>query len=42
MCVDGCEGAYPGMYQISPTHFVSCYRCAAEAVGKEGDTKNEQ
>ena len=42
MCVEGCEGAYPGMYQISPTHFVSCYRCAAEAVGKEGDTKNEQ
>ncbi len=42
MCVDGCEGAYPGMYQISPTHFVSCYRCAAEAVGEEGDTKNEQ
>ena len=42
MCVDGCEGAYPRMYQISPTHFVSCYRCAAEAVGKEGDTKNEQ
>ena len=42
MCVDGCEGAYPGMYQIPPTHFVSCYRCAAEAVGKEGDTKNEQ
>ena len=42
MCVDGCEGAYPLRYQISPTHFVSCYRCAAEAVGKEGDTKNEQ
>ena len=32
MCVEGCEGAYPHMYQISPTHFVSCYRC------KEGGT----
>ena len=32
MCVNGCEGEYPGMYQVSPTHFVSCYRC------KEGGT----
>ena len=35
MCVDGCDGEYPCMYQISPTHFVSCYRC------KEGGTKVE-
>jgi len=35
MCVDGCEGAYPGVYKVSPTHEVSCYRC------KEGDAKNE-
>lgn len=35
MCVDGCEGAYPTTYQVSPTHFVSCYRC------KEGGMKNE-
>lgn len=35
MCVAGCEGAYPGVYQVSPTHEVSCYRC------KEGDAKNE-
>ncbi len=27
MCVNGCDGEYPGMYQVSPTHFVSCYRC---------------
>jgi len=27
MCVEGCSGKYPGMYQVSPTHFVSCYRC---------------
>lgn len=26
MCVEKCCGAYPGMYQVSPTHFVSCYR----------------
>ncbi len=26
MCVEGCSGKYPGMYQVSPTHFVSCYR----------------
>lgn len=36
MCVEGCEREYPPMYQISPTHFVSCYRC------KEGGTANEQ
>ena len=35
MCVDGCEGAYPCVYKVSPTHEVSCYRCM------EGDTKNE-
>lgn len=33
MCVGGCEGAYPPVYQVSPTHFVSCYRC------KEGGNK---
>ncbi len=27
MCVEGCSGKYPGMYQVSETHFVSCYRC---------------
>lgn len=26
MCVDGCSGEYPCEIQISPTHFVSCYR----------------
>lgn len=35
MCVAGCEGEYPEVYQVSPTHFVSCYRC------KEGGTGNE-
>ncbi len=27
MRVEGCEGKYPCVYQVSPTHFVSCYRC---------------
>ncbi len=22
-----CKGEYPGLYQISPTHFASCYHC---------------
>ena len=25
-CVDVCAGDYPPMVQLSPTHFVSCYR----------------
>ena len=24
-CIEKCNGAYPGMVQVSPTHFVSCY-----------------
>lgn len=27
MHVDACSGKYPCTYQVSPTHFVSCYRC---------------
>lgn len=26
MCVEKCDGQYPEFVQISPTHFVSCYR----------------
>lgn len=26
MCVEGCEGDYPGEISLSPTHKVSCYR----------------
>ena len=26
MCVEGCQGEYPCQVQLSPTHFVSCYR----------------
>lgn len=25
-CVDGCSGAYPPVFNVSPTHTVSCYR----------------
>lgn len=32
MCVEKCDGAYPPMFKLSDTHYVSCYRCEAEAV----------
>ena len=32
-CINKCEGAYPGVYHVSPTHEVSCYLC------DEGGTK---
>lgn len=32
MCVEGCEGKYPAMYKLSDTHYVSCYRCEADAI----------
>ena len=25
MCTKKCSGDYPGMIQISPTHFVACH-----------------
>ncbi|MEG0805798.1 MAG: ABC transporter ATP-binding protein [Lachnospiraceae bacterium] len=34
MCVNGCEGKYPPLYQISDTHFASCYRCKENAKGE--------
>ena len=30
MCVNGCDGEYPAQIQLSPTHFVSCYRYSDE------------
>lgn len=30
-CVKKCSGDYPGMVQVSPTHFVSCHLYGAEA-----------
>ncbi|MCR5468059.1 MAG: ABC transporter ATP-binding protein [Lachnospiraceae bacterium] len=27
MCVGKCNGEYPPVYKVSPTHEVSCYRC---------------
>jgi peptide/nickel transport system ATP-binding protein len=32
MCVEKCSGKYPGVYKVSPTHEVSCYRCE-ELIG---------
>ncbi|MBR1671015.1 MAG: ABC transporter ATP-binding protein [Butyrivibrio sp.] len=34
MCVNGCSGAYPPVYKISPTHEVSCYRCQEGGADK--------
>ncbi|WP_026657380.1 ABC transporter ATP-binding protein [Butyrivibrio sp. AC2005] len=42
MCVEKCSGKYPGVYRISPTHEVSCYRCedfANNAKTEEGGAK---
>lgn len=39
MCTEKCSGKYPGVYKVSPTHFVSCYRCeelAGSANTEEG------
>ena len=27
MCMECCNGEFPGVYKVSPTHEVSCYRC---------------
>ena len=32
MCVEGCKAEYPAMYKLSDTHYVSCYRCEADAI----------
>ncbi len=40
MCVEKCSGAYPGVYKVSPTHEVSCYRCEEMAdENTEGGAK---
>ncbi len=35
MCVEGCNGEYPCQVQLSPTHFVSCYRYYGKNQGGE-------
>jgi peptide/nickel transport system ATP-binding protein len=37
MCIEACEGKYPGQIQLSPTHFVSCYRFDDEI--RKGENK---
>ncbi|MCR5341894.1 MAG: ABC transporter ATP-binding protein [Butyrivibrio sp.] len=37
MCVEKCSGKYPGVYKVSPTHEVSCYRC--EELAKNAKTE---
>ncbi len=40
MCVEKCSGAYPGVYKVSPTHEVRCYRCDDMAnSNKEGGAR---
>jgi len=34
-CIAACDGDYPEMVQISPTHFVACHLCDACGAGKE-------
>ena len=36
MCVDGCQGEYPHMIQLSPTHMVSCYRYYGKEDAQNG------
>ena len=35
MCVEGCSGEYPHMVQLSPTHFVTCYRYYETGKGEK-------
>ena len=35
MCVEGCNGEYPHMVQLSPTHFVTCYRYYETGKGEK-------
>ena len=35
MCVEGCSGEYPHMVQLSPTHFVTCYRYYDNGKGEK-------
>lgn len=36
-CIDKCEGQYPKMVQVSPTHFVSCYLADRNQGGSENE-----
>ena len=35
MCVESCNGEYPHMIQLSPTHFVTCYRYYDNGKGEK-------
>jgi len=32
MCLGKCGGVYPDMFKLTETHYVSCYRCEADAI----------
>ena len=40
MCVGKCSGEYPGMIQVSPTHYVACHRYS-ETDKKTSEGKDE-
>ena len=35
VCMKQCDGEYPPLVQVSPTHFVACYRAHEKKEGKE-------
>ena len=35
VCIQKCNGDYPPLVQVSPTHFVACYRAHEKKEGKE-------
>ncbi|MDO4647523.1 MAG: ABC transporter ATP-binding protein [Eubacteriales bacterium] len=41
MQVNGCDGVYPDMYQVSETHFVSCHRCDGCKVAEKYEKDKE-
>ena len=34
VCTKQCDGEYPPLVQVSPTHFVACYRAASAKEDK--------
>lgn len=37
MCVEKCDGAYPAMRKLSPTHFVACHRYSEKGEGENAE-----
>lgn len=41
-CIKKCDGAYPEMVQVSPTHFVACYLATQQNLEKEGKKRGRK